>query len=640
MRDLFGPESALASAHPAYSERPQQAEMAQAVATTLEHGGVLLCEAGTGTGKSLAYLAPAVLSSRRVIVSTATHALQSQLVSEDVPMLARALGRPLHAELLKGRSNYACKLLVSQLEQRLFDERFEGELESLRGWLETTETGDRAELEREPSPGAWREISVGPDRCRGPRCPSADSCFAERARQRAHDADVVIVNHALLFADLSVRIASDGVTGVLPEYDAVILDEAHELENVAAEWLGARFSLRDVGTIARETERACRVENAPPPLRLLMDAQLHAQRVFDLLPSGPGRVRLSPADLARANGEALAGARHALRTLAAMFAGSGEARDLVSRQAERLALSLDACFDADHELAVVWREGGATDCELRAAPIDVAPLVREHLWDRLHAAVLTSATLSIDGDLSFTRRRLGLEAAREIVLPSPFDIAANALLYLPRTAPDPREPGWEARIAELLCEIVEASGGRALCLFTSHRALRELSALVAPRLRDYRVLVQGQAPRERLLEAFRNDVTSVLFATSSFWQGVDVRGESLSCVIIDKLPFAVPSDPLVAGRCERIERDGGSSFAEYSVPHAALMLRQGFGRLLRAESDRGVVALLDGRVRRARYGRDLLAALPPAPITDSIEDVRAFFAGEGLASESLYAEVL
>ena len=625
VRDLFGPASALASAHPAYSERPQQIEMAQAVATTLEHGGVLLCEAGTGTGKSLAYLAPAVLSHRRVIVSTATHALQSQLLRDDVPMLAQALGRPLHAELLKGRSNYACKLLVSQLEQQLFDERFGGELESLRGWLERTDTGDRAELDREPSPGAWREISVGPDRCRGPRCPSSDTCFAERARQRAHDADVVIVNHALLLADLSVRIASDGLTGVLPEYDAVIIDEAHELENVAAEWLGARFSLRDITTIAREAERACRVENAPAPLRLLLDAQLHAQRVFDLLPAGPGRRRLRPADLARAHGEALAGAGHALRTIAATFAGSGEARDLVSRQAERLALSLDACFAADHEQTVVWREGTVGDSELRAAPIDVAPLVREHLWDRLHAAVLTSATLSVGRDLSFTRRRLGLDHARELVLESPFEVEEQALLYVPATAPDPREPGWEARIVELLCETVEASGGRALCLFTSHRALRAVSALAAPRLAPYTVLVQGQAPRERLLEAFRSDITSVLFATASFWQGVDVRGDALSCVIIDKLPFAVPSDPLVAGRCERIERDGGSSFAEYSLPQAALMLRQGFGRLLRAETDRGVVALLDGRVRRARYGRELLATLPCAPLTDSIDDVRAFF---------------
>ena len=640
MLDLFGPNGALAAVHPAYTPRPEQAAMAQAVAATLEHGGVLMCEAGTGTGKSLAYLAPVALAQRRVVISTATHALQGQLLREDVPLLSQMLGRELRAELLKGRANYVCRLRARDLETQLFDERFAGEFVELLDWLERTETGDRAELEREPSPTAWRELSVGPDRCRGSRCPEALRCFAEQARARASDADIVIVNHALLFADLSVRAASDGLVGVLPEYDCVILDEAHELEDAAADWLGARFAMRDLTMLARETERACRVENAPVPGLLLHEAQRATERVFAILPSGAGRVRLGDRELRRVESEALVAVRGALRELAAMFADSGEARDLVSRQAERMAAALDLCVLANLDETVVWRDGSGGESELRASPIDVAPLLRDKLWDKLHAAVLTSATLSIEGDLGFTRRRLGVDHATELVLASPFDVQANALLYLPEAAPDPRAADWDQALARQIVEIVIASEGRALCLFTSTRALKAARAIAGPQLSEFTLLAQGEAPRERLLERFRADVRSVLFATTSFWQGVDIRGEACSCVIIDRLPFPVPSDPLVAGRCERIEREGGSAFCDYSLPQAALMLRQGFGRLLRGDSDRGVVAILDARARRSSYSRQLLAALPQAPVTTQIADVRAFFRRDEVTVPASYAESL
>ena len=622
---LFAAGGPLARAHPAYRERPAQLVMAQGVEEVLARGGTLVCEAGTGTGKSLGYLVPAALSGRRVVVSTATLALQSQLLRDDLPLAAAARGKPIRAELLKGRSNYACRRMVLQLGMRLFDPLHGDAIERLRPWLDTTLTGDRAELDHEPPAGAWSEVAVGPERCLGARCTFSSTCFAEEARERAADADVIIVNHALYFADLGLRIASDGAIGVLPEHDAVIFDEAHELEDAAAEWLGARLSLRDVTALRRDCERACRLDNATVPGRLLHDLESAAHHLFARLPAARGRTRLAEPELRDLAPREAASVRHALGSLTARLGGMGEERDVIARRAERLRVALDACLGADHEQAVVWSERGGGGPELRSAPISVAPLLREHLWDRLHAAVLTSATLSLDGDLSFTRARLGLASSSELVLASPFDVRAQALLYLPRDAPDPRAPGWDRAIADHIIAIVRASEGRALCLFTSWRALEAVRQLVAEGLSAYPLLVQGEAPRERLLEAFRADVHSVLLATQSFWQGVDVRGEACSCVIIDRLPFAVPSDPLVAGRCEQIVRDGGSAFDDYALPQAALMLRQGFGRLLRSHDDRGVVAVLDGRLSTARYAEPLLAALPAVPRVHEIADVEAFF---------------
>jgi ATP-dependent DNA helicase DinG len=623
---LFAAGGPLARAHPAYRERPAQLVMAQGVEDIFARGGTLVCEAGTGTGKSLGYLVPAALSGRRVVVSTATLALQSQLLRDDLPLAAAARGKPIRAELVKGRSNYACRRMVVQLGMRLFDPLHGDAIERLRPWLDTTLTGDRAELDHEPPAGAWGEVAVGPERCLGARCGFSSTCFAEEARERAADADVIIVNHALYFADLGLRIASDGAIGVLPEHDTVIFDEAHELEDAAAEWLGARLSLRDVTALRRDCERACRLDNAAAPGRMLHDLESAAHHLFARLPAARGRTRLGEPELRDLAPREAASVRHALGSLSARLGGMGEERDVIARRAERLRVALEACLGADHEQTVVWSERGVAGPELRSAPISIAPLLREHLWGRLHAAVLTSATLSLDGDLSFTRARLGLAGSSELVLASPFDVQAQALLYLPRDAPDPRAAGWDQAIADHIVAIVRASEGRALCLFTSWRALEAVRRLVAEGLAAYPLLVQGEAPRERLLEAFRADVHSVLLATQSFWQGVDVRGESCSCVIIDRLPFAVPSDPLVAGRSEQIVRDGGSAFDDYALPQAALMLRQGFGRLLRSHDDRGVVAVLDGRLGTARYAEPLLSALPAVPRVHHIADVEAFFA--------------
>jgi ATP-dependent DNA helicase DinG len=607
--DFFGPSGRLAAALPGFEPRGGQGALAQAVADALEGDEHLVAEAGTGTGKSLAYLVPALVSGKRVVVATATKALQEQLLTNDVPAAAAALGRNVSVAVLKGRQNYLCRKSLAGVDQLggLFRTSEDAAAyERLGDWIENTETGDRAELSFEPSQTLWAELSVGADRCAGRRCPSIGSCYAEAARGRAAEAELVIANHALYFADLALRQRTDGA-GVLPEHDAVVFDEAHRLEEAASAWFGGRISLGRLRQLARDVERHCRQEETRPPARALDDLDRAGTELTAAFDPSSGRRRLTAADEDEldAYGSALG---RALGRLADELAGAGEEADAHARRALSVAADVEACLDLDDPDRVSWAEPGA----LAWAPVDVSEILRDELWGGRPTAILVSATL----EAPFLRRRLGLDDARELVLPSPFDYREQALLYVPERFPEPRAPGYYARLADEVVALCNLSRGRALVLTCSDRARARL---------QFPVLVQGEAPRERLLERFREDVDSVLFATATFWQGVDVAGESLSLLIVDKLPFAAPGEPLVEARCERIAREGGDWFTDYAVPSAVLQLRQGFGRLIRGHGDEGVVAILDPRLRTRAYGRRFLEALPPALLVGDRDSVAGFF---------------
>jgi ATP-dependent DNA helicase DinG len=610
VHEAFAPGGSLAATLPGFEPRTEQAALAEAVERALATGEHLVAEAGTGTGKSLAYLLPALESGQRVVVATATKALQEQLLAKDVPAAASALGREVDVAVLKGRQNYLCrKQLQSFGPMLLRDPRDEEAWEALQPWIAETETGDRAELPFEPSEALWAELAVGADRCAGRRCPLLSSCFAEEARARAAEAELVIANHALYFAD----VAAGG--GVLPEHDAVVFDEAHRLEETAATWLGGRVSRAGLRRLAGDIERACREASETFPGRAVDRVERAGERLLRAVapPTGRRRLREIPVEAALVLIDALA-------ALADQIDGRAEGLDQLARRALTTAAQVEACLEPGELERVVWSEADA----LAWAPVDVSGQLRDKLWEDGPTAILVSATLTTGEDATFVRRRLGLGRARELVVGSPFDFREQALLYAPRTMPDPRSEGYTERVADEVVALLALSQGRALVLTSSYRALGVLRERVAGRV-PYDVLVQGDSPRERLLERFRLEVDSVLLATSTFWQGVDIPGESLSLLVIDKLPFSAPGDPLHEARCERVEASGGDWFRDYALPTAMLQLRQGFGRLIRSHEDQGVVAILDPRLRTKPYGRAFLAALPRAPMVEDRAAVASFF---------------
>jgi len=611
VHDAFRSGGALAATLPGFEPRPEQAALAAAVDRALATGEHLVAEAGTGTGKSLAYLLPALESGQRVVVATATKALQEQLLAKEVPAAAAALDRDVRVAVLKGRANYLCRKLHAS-PQMFLGESFD----AIDAWAHTTETGDRAELEFEPSEAVWAEVAVGPDRCAGRRCPYFSSCFAEAAKARAAESELVVANHALYFA----HIAAGG--GVLPEHDAVVFDEAHRLEESAASWLGGRVSRAGLRRLASDVERACREASRPAPGRSLERVERAGERILRAVapPAGRRRLREPPVDELTLLVAALGGLAHELH-------GQGEDLDGLSRRALETAAQAEACLDPGEHERVVWSEPDA----VAWAPVDVSGELRKRLWDEGPTAILVSATLTTGEDATFVRRRLGLSRAREVVVGSPYDFHEQALLYVPRTMPDPRSEGFTERAADEVLSLLALSEGRALVLTSSYRALEVLRGRIQGRV-PYEVLVQGDAPRERLLERFRDEVESVLLATATFWQGVDVPGESLSLLVIDKLPFSAPGDPLHEARCEAVEADGGDWFRDFALPTAMLQLRQGFGRLIRGHDDRGVVAILDPRLRTRPYGRAFLGALPRCPLVDELGAVAAFFGVEERAT--------
>ena len=628
---FFGRDGLLARVLPEYEERPGQQQFSEAVGGVLENGGLLLAEAGTGTGKTLAYLLPAVELGRRVVVSTGTKNLQEQLVSKDIPLLARALGRELSVAVMKGRANYLCLLRHESFSKAgTFRRADEAPLfKAVEEWAPETETGDRAEIADMPdSVDFWREVSAASETCIGQSCSLFDACFVTKMRQRALEADIVVVNHHLLCADLAVKDGSYGQ--VIPPYDTVILDEAHLVEDVATQYFGVQVSSYRVDELTRDVERELKAASldAREVRAEVASVRMRSERLFAQLARGPGR-RLEPNWITeRATEEALALLQRleGLRTALLAIPDRPESIAGLAGRALTLAGELAFLFKAEEDTHVYFIETRGRGVFLRAMPIDVSERLKELLFDNVKAAVLTSATLAVDGGFTYMKERLGIEATDELLLPSPFHFQDQAVLYVPRQIPEPSSPGFVDHAAEEIVRLLQVSRGRAFVLFTSYANMNAVAERIAGRI-DYPVFMQGEAPKPALLESFRETPHAVLLATASFWQGVDVVGEQLSCVVIDKLPFASPGDPVVAARIERLRSQGGNPFSEYQVPVAVLMLKQGLGRLIRSASDTGILAVLDSRLVRKAYGARFLESLPPARLVHDIAEVERFMGG-------------
>ncbi|HYV11624.1 MAG TPA: helicase C-terminal domain-containing protein [Pyrinomonadaceae bacterium] len=650
MLEVFGPDGLIAAAHPEYEYRPGQMEMARAVMRAFEEKRHLIVEAGTGTGKTLAYLVPAVAAALggngRVIVSTGTKNLQEQLMEKDIPFLQNVLPKPFAATYMKGRNNYLCLNRLARAQSTPVLEGLDevDYFEEVSQWSRETEIGDRAELSNLPeSLSFWRHIDARSESCLGQKCPDYDACFITRMRNRAQEADIVVVNHHLFFADLSLRNGNYG--SVLPDYTAVILDEAHLVEEVASEYFGAQVSNYQIDDLVRDLGMLT-IEEAEVDQELTHSVarmSRFADNFFMGFRDGrgeDGRYPIIPGTFARrkSSGEmeatplgelymALEGAiARADTTLDALKEKTPDVENLIRRLRE-IRFELEFIVTGTDKKFVYWLERRNRGVFLRASPIDVAGLLQDKLFEEVPTVVLTSATLSSGGNFAFIRDRLGLDTADDLIASSSFDYESQAILYLPSKMPDPRDRNWGLAAADEVIRILNATEGRAFVLSTSLAGMQSLFENVWTEI-DYPCLVQGSASKGQLLKNFRETPNAVLFATSSFWQGVDVRGEQLSCVIIDKLPFAVPTDPIVAARQRSIEDSGGSSFYEYSVPQAIITLKQGLGRLIRSTTDRGVLAILDPRLRTKGYGRTFLQSLPPCRVTSRIDDLASILSSD------------
>jgi len=619
-----------------YRPRPQQLEMAQAILEAIESGGSLAVEAGTGTGKTFAYLVPALLAGGKVIVSTGTKTLQNQLFDRDLPAVREALAAGSVAALLKGRANYVC---LYRLERARKDGRLETREDAVRlhrieRFAATTTSGDRADLAEVPEDAAvWQHATSTRENCLGQECPNYKDCFVMRARKNALAADVVVVNHHLFFADVALR--DEGVAELLPACNTVIFDEAHQLPETARLFFGETVSTAQLVELARDARLELRAAGgASPELDRLASRLDKAARDVRLCFSKEG-LRLGWKQALREAGfeDALAALAAALENLRAPLAEQAERSEglgaCARRCAEAKALLARIAGKGEADAAkneVRWVEVFGQSLQLHVTPLVPAELFRKQMADHPRAWIFTSATLAMGEDFSHFKRELGLEESAARSWPSPFDFARQALLYSPKGLPaDPNDPAYTDAVVEAALPVLKASRGRAFLLFTSHRALRRAHELLRDRI-DYPLLVQGTGSRSELLVRFRSLGNAVLLGAASFWEGVDVRGEALSVVLIDKLPFAPPDDPVLAARVEALREAGGNPFMEYQLPQAVLQLKQGAGRLIRDEDDRGVLVLCDPRLYTKSYGRTVRASLPPMKLTRELADVEAFFA--------------
>lgn len=670
LREFFSPGGLLSRSSLAFEHRKGQYEMAKAIEQAFADKRHLIVEAGTGTGKTLAYLLPALRLARetqkRVILSTGTKNLQEQLYFKDIPFLESLLG-PLKVCYMKGRGNYLCRHKLYALRDSPLLSGLEeiSQFHAIAAWEKTTETGDRAEIESLPESSAlWPKLDARGEACLGQSCPDWERCFITAMRRKALESEIIIVNHHLFFADMSIKLQAAGApdAGVLPAASVVVFDEAHELEETASNYFGIGLSTQRFDELARDVETMLKAKNASTPAIESAAATMRerARQFFAALPfesartaeasAVPGLGRMpfeGRADFLEERGDTYTDTLHAVSRLQGeldRLRDVDEAPGLRKRAAD-IQAHLNFLLESTDPNTVFWIErraaGGVRSLartpgmvshhtHLQATPIDVSRLLAEALFDSYESVVLTSATLTVassTGASGFEHisRRLGLSFARELVVPSHFDYPKQALLYLPTGMPDPRDPDFFVQAAERTRRMLEITRGRAFCLFTSYSQMRAMHDRLSSEL-PFPLLLQGMAPRHVLLDEFRDTPNAVLFGTSSFWQGVDVQGEQLSCVIIDRLPFAVPSDPVVKARMDAISDAGGNAFFDYQVPSAVITLKQGFGRLVRSLNDRGVLMLLDPRIQRQRYGRVFLESLPPYRVTQSMEDVEAFFA--------------
>jgi ATP-dependent DNA helicase DinG len=694
LHEFFAPGGILARSSLPYEYRTGQLQMAKAVEQALAERRHLIVEAGTGTGKTLAYLLPALRTGQRIIVSTGTKALQDQLYFRDVPFLETLVGE-LRVCYMKGRANYLCRhKLVTLRNQPILSGLEEiDQYRQISEWEQTTETGDRAELSGMPESSAlWAKLDARTEACLGSTCPDYRRCFITEMRRKALESDIIIVNHHLFFADLSVKreAANAPDAGILPEAAAVIFDEAHELEDVASSYFGLSVSNIRFEELARDTEAMLRGKQSAQNLPALTQQLRDRARIFfaGLPMTGDGRQPFTDREqFLESSGDLYLAVRTTLQRIEAEMDALTEIDEApgLKKRVTRLRSEFEFLLESNASNMVYWMErrifgslsaerGGALKARdfaasgkmqgaeqeasghdfsraadgpksmvalapagrfsatrnasrttfLQATPIDVSELLHELVFDQIPTVILTSATLTVQGGFEHIRKRLGLSEARELVVPSHFHYGEQALLYLPPEMPDPRDPEFPEAAARCIQRVLEITRGRAFCLFTSYAQMHSLYERLLPVL-DFPILLHGTAPRKALLEQFRSTPNAVLFGTSSFWQGVDVQGEALSCIIIDRLPFAVPSDPVIQARMKAIEEAGGKPFFDYQVPSAVLTLKQGFGRLIRSLEDRGVLVLLDPRVTRQRYGQTFLTSLPPYRMTAKIADVERFF---------------
>lgn len=645
---LLGPGGVLSRAFDRYEPRPEQLRMAQAVERAFNDRLYLMAEAGTGTGKTLAYLVPAVLAGRKVVISTATKALQDQVFFKDIPLVKEALGLKFDATYLKGRSNYLCLLRLERFRTRPeFVTREEGNAwPLLRKWADITQTGDRAELDLPDAFATWSRLSTTSETCLGQKCELYQSCFVTRARRKAEESDVVVVNHHLFFADLALKRARGGGApseGVLPRYEAVVFDEAHALEDAATQFFGESISSRRVEDLTEDAQRALehRDDRSGMLAALAVRVRSHSETFFHAIPRtlalrGEGTVRLTPTSLEPLKQE-LRALLDGLTALTQYAAGFEEPEvEAIGRRSAELGATLGSVAAAESADHVYWAEARGRTVFLRSAPIDVARELKDRLYGNIDTVVFASATLTAAGRFDYFARRMGLNWLEEdgvarvdsIGVASPFDFAQQAALYVPTHLPEPNDPSFGELASDEVLQLLEISGGRAFVLFTSLRAMEAMHARLKDRL-PYQVLLQGEAPKAALLERFK-EAPSVLFASHSFWEGIDVPGEALSLVVIDKLPFASPGDPLVAARISRLQERGEEPFSGYQLPEAAITLRQGFGRLIRTGDDFGIVAILDRRVRTKPYGQVFLRSLPKAKRFESLAGLQQWFTARAL----------